>query len=113
VNDRPVGLSRSTAVGLAKAVAFRPGLWWSLLGVLWRLATPGWWRTGSRLPLPDDRLWGFRMITAYGSASAVPCPQDLVSYLEWCRATAPFRRPRQHPPKNGGGSHRVAAGKPG
>ena len=33
------------------------------------------------LPLPDDRLWGFRMVTAYGSADAVPEParRDLLS----------------------------------
>jgi len=31
------------------------------------------------------------MVTAYGQPDAVPARGDVISYLEWCRATA---RPR-------------------
>ena len=33
---------------------------------------PLWWRTPPHLPLPDRRLWEFRMVTAYGRPDAVP-----------------------------------------
>jgi hypothetical protein len=69
------------------AVIPRPDLWWAALGALVRLARPGWWRTGSRLPVPDARLWAFRMVTAYGDPGATPVATDVISYLEWCRAT--------------------------
>jgi hypothetical protein len=74
-------------VGMALAVLRRPDLWWAALGALVRLARPGWWRSGSRLPLPDARLWAFRMVTAYGDPNATPEAADLISYLEWCRST--------------------------
>ncbi len=80
--------------GLAPAVLGRPDLWWTALGALRRMAPPGWWRTRPHLPLPDRRLWAFRMQTAYGSESAAPDRSDLVAYLEWCRATARRRRQR-------------------
>jgi hypothetical protein len=78
---------RWTVFGIGRVVVFRPGLWWAALGALRRLAAPGWWRRRPHLPLPDDRLWGFRMVTAYGSAGAIPEPEDVISYLEWCRST--------------------------
>jgi len=71
----------------ARSVVTRPGLWWTALGVLRRMAAPGWWRRRPHLPLPDDRLWGFRMVTAYGRPDAVPRPVDVLSYLRWCRST--------------------------
>lgn len=71
----------------------RPDLWWAATGAIRRLAAPGWWRSPPHLPLPDQRLWAFRMVTAYGSPDAAPDPSDLISYLEWCRSTAaPGRR---------------------
>jgi hypothetical protein len=72
-----------TAVVLA--VGRRPWLWWPALAAVWRMAAPGWWRRRPYLPLPDERLWAFRMVTAYGRADAEPEPADVVSYLEWCR----------------------------
>jgi hypothetical protein len=77
---------------LAKAVVFRPGLWWTALGALRRLAAPGWWRYRPHLPLPDGALWGFRMVTAYGRIDQTPDPADVISYLEWCRSTGHRRR---------------------
>ena len=82
---------------VARAVACRPDLWWTALSVLRRLAAPGWWRSGPFLPLPDGPLWRFRMVTAYGRPDAVPERADVVSYLEWCRSTAPARRLRPGP----------------
>ncbi len=71
----------------ARPVVTRPGLWWAALGALRRTAAPGWWRRRPYLPLPDDRLWDFRMVTAYGTPDAVPRPADVLSYLNWCRST--------------------------
>ena len=90
--SEPAGLSSRTATGMAGAVLRRPDLWWTALGALVRLARPGWWRTGSRLPLPDARLWAFRMVTAYGDPGATPEGADVVAYLEWCRSTGPPAR---------------------
>ena len=78
--------------GLVEAVLRRPDLWWAALGAVRRLAAPGWWRSPPRLPLPDRRLWRFRMVTAYGSPDADPEAADLISYLEWCRSTGGHRR---------------------
>ena len=44
-----------------------------------------WWRTPPFLPVPARGYLQFRLLTQYGSASAVPSTDDLVSYLEWCR----------------------------
>ena len=84
--------SPAASVELVGAVLWRPDLWWAALGALRRLAAPGWWRSPPHLPLPDGRLWGFRMVTAYGSPDADPDASDVISYLEWCRSTAGHRR---------------------
>jgi hypothetical protein len=73
---------------MARAVATRPDLWWTALGVLRRLAAPGWWSSRPYLPRPDGRLWAFRMVTAYGRPDQVPNRSDVIAYLEWCRSTA-------------------------
>jgi hypothetical protein len=87
-----VELSPRATVVMVTAVLRRPDLWWAALGALVRLARPGWWRTGRRLPLPDARLWAFRMVTAYGDPGATPEAVDLLGYLEWCRSTRPTGR---------------------
>ncbi len=79
--------ARSAMAGIVRALVLRPDLWWAALGALRRMAAPGWWRTRPYLPVPDQRLWEFRMVTAYGRSDAVPRPVDLISYLEWCRST--------------------------
>jgi hypothetical protein len=84
----PSAGARSVVV---RAVLVRPDLWWTALCALRRLVPGGWWRTGPHLPLPDSRLWAFRMVTAYGNPDAVPQAPDVISYLEWCRSTAPSR----------------------
>ena len=72
---------------MVAAVLARPDLWWTAVGELRRMAPRLWWRTSPHLPLPDRRLWEFRMVTAYGRPDAVPGRADVVSFLEWCRAT--------------------------
>jgi len=57
---------------LSGAVLRRPDLWWTACGELRRMAPSLWWRTPPHLPLPDRRLWEFRMVTAYGRPDAVP-----------------------------------------
>lgn len=95
--ELPAGPTGRALASVAAAVTRRPDLWWSALGALRRLAVPGWWSTRPHLPVPDARLWAFRMITAYGRPDAVPAREDVVSYLEWCRATARPRGRRGEP----------------
>lgn len=68
------------------AVAAHPSLW--LVGVrqVMVLARPGWWRQPPFLPLPDRAYLRFRLQTAYGDAGHDPDPDDVVTYLRWCRA---------------------------
>jgi len=80
--------ARRDAVTLVTAVLLRPDLWWTALGELRRMAPRLWWRSSPHLPLPDRRLWEFRMVTAYGRPDAAPSRADVVSFLEWCRAAA-------------------------
>jgi len=88
ISETPRHPSREATRRIVRAVVVRPDLWWSAFGAWARMATPGWWRERPYLPLPDRRLWGFRMVTAYGRGDADPDPVDVISYLEWCRSTA-------------------------
>ena len=90
----PASYSRREMTALVRAVLRRPDLWFTALGELRRLAPRLWWRTPPHLPLPDRRLWEFRMVTAYGRPDAVPDRADVVAFLEWCRATADTGPPR-------------------
>jgi len=92
VSGSDPGPARKGVATAATALVGRPDLWWAALGVLRRMAPPGWWRTPPHLPLPDPRLWEFRMVTAYGRRDAVPDRADVITYVEWCRATAPPSR---------------------
>ena len=90
----PASYSRREVTALVGAVLRRPDLWFTALGELRRLAPRLWWRNPPHLPLPDRRLWEFRMVTAYGRPDAVPDRADVVAFLEWCRATADTGPPR-------------------
>jgi hypothetical protein len=35
--------------------------------------------------VPDAGYLRFRMITAYGDPDRVPAPNDVITYLRWCR----------------------------
>lgn len=74
----------------ALAVAVRPHLWITALRQLLVLARPGWWPR--RLPLPDRRYMELRMVTAYGDPSGPARAEDVVSYLNWCRAWPRLKR---------------------
>jgi hypothetical protein len=78
--------ARSRQLGAAaRAVAGRPDLWVTAAGTARRLAPRRWWTRFPPWPVPDRRYLGFRMETAYGDPDAVPPPEDVVAYLEWCR----------------------------
>jgi hypothetical protein len=74
---------RITAGSLGRAglaLAVRPRLWSSAA----HLAPPGWWRRWPPRPLPPSDYIRFRAQTMYGDDGRFD-PEDLVSYLEWCR----------------------------
>jgi hypothetical protein len=68
------------------AVAAHPSLWPTALHQLLVLAPAGWWRRRPWLPLPDPAYLRFRLQTAYGDPERDPEPEDVVTYLHWCRA---------------------------
>lgn len=70
------------------AVLKQPGLWITALTMVFRLATPGWWRRAPFLPLPDEAYLRFRLETQYGSSGTAE-PDDVITYLRWCRSARP------------------------
>jgi hypothetical protein len=78
---------RRLPAGTVGAVLRRPDLWATALGTAVRLAPTGWWRRPPFLPLPAEDYLRFRMATAYGGDGQVAdaSPEDLVTYLAWCR----------------------------
>lgn len=75
----------SQLLAAVRAVAGRPGLWPTAARTARRLAPRRWWARFPPLPLPDKEYLEFRMETAYGAADAVPPPEEVVAFLEWCR----------------------------
>jgi len=68
-------------------LARHPRLWPTGVRQALVLAAPGWWRRPPFLPLPAPDYLRFRMQTAYGGdGDRAPAPDDLVTYLRWCRA---------------------------
>ena len=68
------------------AVARHPSLWTTGLRQALVLAAPGWWHRRPFLPLPAPEYLRFRLQTAYGGeGERDPDPDDLVTYLRWCR----------------------------
>lgn len=87
---RGVGL-RSAVSDLSEPIAAvlkRPGLWLTALYQARVLAAPGWWRRRPFLPLPDPAYLRFRVLTAQGGDGTAPMSgDDVISYLQWCRAS--------------------------
>lgn len=79
-------MSRGWARRAVLEVLRHPSLWWIGLRQAGALARPGWWRRPPFLPLPAPDYLRFRIETAYGGAGdQSPRPEDLVTYLRWCR----------------------------
>jgi len=69
------------------ALLGHPSLWATGVRQARRLAARGWWRRAPFLPLPAPDYLRFRLETAYGGAGdQQPSPDDLLTYLRWCRA---------------------------
>jgi hypothetical protein len=71
---------------MAGAIAVRPELWATALRTVWRLRRDRWWEAAPFFPVPSPDYLRFRMVTAYGDATANPSVDDVVTYLRWCRA---------------------------
>lgn len=63
-----------------------PRLWPTAVRVARSAAPDRWWRRRPFLPVPSRAYLDFRLTTQYGSERAKPVQEDVVSYLEWCRA---------------------------
>ena len=72
---------------MVTAVLSHPSLWRTAVRQVKLLAPTGWWRRPPFLPVPDAAYLRFRMVTAYGGDGARAAePDDLLTYLRWCRA---------------------------
>jgi hypothetical protein len=70
----------------AAAVGRHPSIWPTAVRQALLMAAPGWWHRRPFLPLPPPDYLRFRLQTAYGGAGEHPPePDDLVTYLRWCR----------------------------
>lgn len=86
--------SRTWVLRALVAVLLRPALWVVALRQVFVLAVPGWWRRPPFLPLPDPAYLRFRLQTAYGDPARGPEPEDVVTYLHWCRQWPEVARAR-------------------
>ena len=75
-----------TLLGAARVLIVRPSLWPTAAVQARRFAPDGWWRRAPFLPIPDADLLAFRATTQYGDPGHPATPDDLISWLEWCRA---------------------------
>lgn len=64
----------------------RPSLWPTAVRQAIRFVPDGWWRRAPFLPVPDAGLLEFRGTTQYGDPNRAVDGDDLVAWLEWCRA---------------------------
>lgn len=79
-------MTPSFVIAVAGMVLRRPGLWWTTIRQVFRLAPNGWWHQWPFLPIPPPEYVEFRLKTMYGDSP--PNPADMVDYLEWCRGYA-------------------------
>ena len=85
-------VGRQTAECRLLAVLLRPSLWATALRQAVRLAPKRWWARQPRLPAPEAEYLRFRSITAYGDPDRAPEPEDVVTWLSWCRAWGPVTK---------------------
>jgi hypothetical protein len=67
------------------AVLRRPSLWPTAARQVARLAPSRWWARPPYLPVPAAPYLRFRRVTQYGDPAHPAEPDDVVSYLQWCR----------------------------
>jgi hypothetical protein len=68
------------------AVLGKPHLWLTAARQFRRAVPARWWAHAPYVPRPDADYVRFRLETAYG-ARGIPSADDVVRYLEWCRAS--------------------------
>lgn len=73
-------------VRAASTVARHPSLWGTALVMFRRMLPDGWWRRPPFLPVPDPALLAFRTTTQYGDPDHPLEPDDLLTWLRWCKA---------------------------
>lgn len=74
---------------LVLAVLRHPRLWLTALRQAVLMVPDRWWSRRPFLPVPDESYVRFRIVTAYGGdGSASIEPQDLLTYLSWCRSSS-------------------------
>jgi len=74
---------------VVRAVLVRPGLWFTAVRQIGRLAPSRWWAKRPFLPIPSAEYLEFRLVTQYGGGHGEPLRRpeadDVVAYLQWCR----------------------------
>ena len=68
------------------AVLRVPSLWLTALVEFRRMVPDRWWRRRPFLPVPDASMLAFRATTQYGDPAHALEPDDLISWLRWCKA---------------------------
>lgn len=93
VDGRDAASTRWLAAAVV-AVAARPSLWATAVRQAVVLAAPGWWRRPPFLPVPASDYLRFRLETAYGGrGDHRPSPDDVITYLHWCRDARRWHTP--------------------
>ena len=69
--------------GLSSYLLRHPARVPAVLRAGWRLRAKDWWRRAPFLPLPDQRYWNFRMMTATGSAEGRMSAREVVDAAVW------------------------------
>ena len=90
--SRP-GRSARLAEPRPGAGVLRPDLWWTALGELRRMAPRLWWRSRTPPAVAGPAPVGVPDGHRLRAPRCVPDRADVVSFLEWCRATAAAASP--------------------
>ena len=75
---------RDELLAVGRAVLVHPELWPTAVVAGVRHLPGGWWRGPTATAGAEDWL-RFRVETAYGADGATPTPEDVVTWLRWCR----------------------------
>ena len=94
--DRCGGYLRAVAYGFGDSVSFgarlgaalirRPRLLATAARQARALAPDRWWTRPPHLPLPPEDYLRFRQVTSTGSSQDLPAVDEVITWLEWCRA---------------------------